>query len=348
MNIAEQVDWYREVRPTYEKATEQYIGLLQAILERSKLHAFIEGRVKTIKSFEEKCLRPGKSYSNPSEEITDLAGVRLVLPSLIEVEEAEELIYAEFFVDTDRSVNKRLTISVTEFGYLSTHLIVKVHDKRKDLPEWSGVKNVWVEIQIRTALEHAWAVASHEVDYKEEVGIPSELKRTLIQLSGMLENVDKQISGLLNQARTLRSAYKEQVIAETLNIEINIDSLTAYLNNSDIVREWIKFIEGLGVKVDSSDATSRAVALALFVDMHTVADVDNLVRQSWPWTQNVLTEYMEPGSYMNRGGILDYLLVANFPDRFTPADMNLNWGWGAAERILNPAMKYNPKYQRIS
>jgi putative GTP pyrophosphokinase len=256
----------------------------------------------------------------------------------------EKIIHEEFFVDHTRSVNKRQILKVNEFGYLSTHLIVKVHDKRRSLPEWTDFKDIWCEVQIRTVLEHAWAVASHEVDYKGEIGIPSQLKRTLIQLSGMLENVDQQLSTVIGQARGLRNLYRDQIAQEDLNIEINIDSLTAYLNSSSAVQQWLDFIASLCVTNDSSGATPREIEMAQVLGLHTIADIDVLLRQSWPWAKSILQEYLPAGATMNRNGVILYLLVANFADKFTEEEMNLKWGWSKGETFLQPSIKYNPKF----
>jgi ppGpp synthetase/RelA/SpoT-type nucleotidyltranferase len=81
MNVVESVNWFEEIRPVYESATQTNVALLSILVKRAGLHAFIESRVKTLAGFEEKISRPGKAYINPTEEITDLSGIRIVLPS---------------------------------------------------------------------------------------------------------------------------------------------------------------------------------------------------------------------------------------------------------------------------
>src|SRR5258706_15152165 len=126
MNAEHWVAEYRNVRPRYEKLADKVAGLLSELLTQNNIKAEIEHRTKSVESFSEKIVRPGKAYKNPLEEVTDLAGLRLILRSLSDVDRAASLVNNQFQVDVGRSLNKLDQLDPDRFGYLSQHYIVKL------------------------------------------------------------------------------------------------------------------------------------------------------------------------------------------------------------------------------
>src|SRR5690349_19722831 len=76
----EYVRQYSDLRPRFEKFTEKLHKLFLELMEQGKVEfGHIESRTKSIESFSEKIVRPGKSYENPLQEISDLTGIRIIL-----------------------------------------------------------------------------------------------------------------------------------------------------------------------------------------------------------------------------------------------------------------------------
>ena len=80
MSISDTIQEYRAIRPTYERFCVKTQQLLCDLLGAEGI-AFqvIEGRAKTPERFAEKPERAGKSYEAPLEDVTDLAGLRIIL-----------------------------------------------------------------------------------------------------------------------------------------------------------------------------------------------------------------------------------------------------------------------------
>src|SRR4051794_36039552 len=105
MEIAEWVRRYDTERHRYERLADKIRQLLAEILHDEGIRATCESRAKCLESFREKIGRSGKDYRDPLVEVTDLAGVRLILQSLEDVERVGRVIAREFEIDQTRSVN---------------------------------------------------------------------------------------------------------------------------------------------------------------------------------------------------------------------------------------------------
>src|SRR5205814_5224138 len=103
-----------------------------------------------------------KSYGDQLNDIRDLAGVRVVTYYHDEVQTAADLLRGEFEVDAAHSLDKLAELDVDEFGYRSLHLVCRLTASRRELIEWSKYQDMWVEIQVRSVLQHAWASISHK------------------------------------------------------------------------------------------------------------------------------------------------------------------------------------------
>src|SRR5712691_6428894 len=79
--------------PTYKASAETVGQVIRRLFEPSSARIeLIETRPKSVSSFAEKITRPGKSYTDPLRQITDLVGARVVVPSTADVEHAKRTI----------------------------------------------------------------------------------------------------------------------------------------------------------------------------------------------------------------------------------------------------------------
>ncbi len=179
---------YESVRPKYERLMNLVTLILKtAVLKKNiKLHS-MKQRVKDYNSFLEKVER--KRYKDPFRQCTDLAGCRLVCLFTSQIDEIKKIIEQEF--DVIEITNKKSTKKYDQFGYLSLHMLVKVPKHRLKHIEYSDLKDLVCEIQIRTILQEAWAEIEHYLNYKatkEERN--EELLRKIFSLAGMFEVAD--------------------------------------------------------------------------------------------------------------------------------------------------------------
>lgn len=169
-------DWtaaYSAVRNTYERYCQKLQDLLALVLETYGIeYVQMEGRAKDVASFTEKIQRKGGKYGDPLAEVTDLAGIRIIAYYVEDVERIASIIRQEFSVLEEHSGDKQAELADNEFGYASFHLVLELPEKRSSLLEWQEFAGRKAEIQVRTALQHAWAAVNHKLDYKKSQDSP--------------------------------------------------------------------------------------------------------------------------------------------------------------------------------
>jgi len=347
---------FKEERVRYEKFTIKLRALVTDLLASEGIDAVIEGRTKSVESFAGKVTRPGKAYQDPLHEITDLSGIRVVLRTLNDVNQVGSLIEREFVVDSARSVKKSEHLDADRFGYLSEHYIVQLKEPRIHLPEWEPLQGLNAEIQVRTILQHAWATVQHSLDYKSKYDIPNQLRRRLFRLSALFELADQELNAISSDASTLFSQYKVQVQSAKEDIELNVDSLKAYVENSETVAHWAKYMEGLGVEVGriASGPISRDIEMARMAGLSTIREVEDMISVASSWGEPYLRDFFhntfgnpipKGRCYMERNGVVTIFLIGSFVDVFSDNILDRQFGWGDPERATKPARKHNPRFR---
>jgi putative GTP pyrophosphokinase len=112
-------------------------------------------------------------------------GIRVVCPFIEDLETTEALIKEHFeVVEVERKEH-----TFQEFGYESTHLLIKVP---ADIAAKRGPLGCDVaELQIRTILQDAWAEVEHELVYKAEFNpYDTPMKRKLAAVNASLSLAD--------------------------------------------------------------------------------------------------------------------------------------------------------------
>ena len=244
---------YSLIQSKYEKLGQNIVQALELFLNEDKIDFLsIYHRVKDKNSFLEKIER--KKYEKPFEQIEDICGVRIICYYQSDLQNIANIIKKEFEILENQ--DKEDLLNADQFGYRSTHFIVKVNAKWLQAPNYRGLENLKIEIQIRTVLMHAWAEIEHKLAYKKDIHIPKELKRKLYRISAKLEEADEQFEELKNSILD----YKTEVIKHlndeelvNLKIDLNLDSLQSFLDlnfpdrtrnlemTSDLVDEFVKY-----------------------------------------------------------------------------------------------------------
>lgn len=215
------------VRPSYEELCREVEYILRKRLGGSDVEiSAVTSRAKTLNSFLGKLVR--KSYADPLSEVTDLAGVRVVCLYLDDIPAIDQIINDEFRV-VER-VDKLAEKQPNEFGYGALHFIVRL-GKRSSGARYDDLRNLPCEIQVRTALQDAWAIIEHHLVYKSESAAPPEIQRKLGRLAAQLEDADDRFQ----QIRRERTVYVEAIRESTgererfLATRLNLDSFKEYL-----------------------------------------------------------------------------------------------------------------------
>lgn len=257
IDLNEVSEKYSEVKTKYDTLGINLTQALELFLKENDIKVLsVSYRVKDKDSFVEKIDR--KKYEKPFNEIEDICGIRIICYYQSDVDKIAEIISKEFEVLENQ--DKEELLKTDQFGYRSTHFIVKIKKGWLQAPNYRGLEDLKTEIQVRTVLMHAWAEIEHKLAYKKTAHIPKQFKRKLSRISAKLEEADEQFEELKKEI----TSYKEDVIEitkdesiEATNIDLNLDSLQAFLDakfpdrtkdikeTANLIDEFLEFKIGL-------------------------------------------------------------------------------------------------------
>lgn len=185
---------YSKRLPLYERAARVFADSVAASLRTINLEPVgVTCRVKNYDSFRKKL--DAKEYHSPFVEITDIIGVRVVLLRTEEVRRAVEVLLIDFQVVKDEAKG-------VEPGsvYRSHHLDLRVPQEWTRVPSYRLLHELRFEVQVRTALMHAWAEIEHSV-YKPERPVPEYLQLGFSELAAALRMSDDTLDLLASQLK---------------------------------------------------------------------------------------------------------------------------------------------------
>lgn len=228
--FVKQVNKYKHLLERYEK----YSNILQQVLEKAASKyaplSITRVRTKSISSFAEKIQRKKDEIKDPVNEFTDLCGGRVITTTPSEVEAVCKFIEDHFNIDWGNSIDVSQRHKPSEFGYRSVHYIVTFREgvfptkdvnvsiPKKIFPDKNSPMKA--EIQVRTLLEHAWAVFAHDRTYKSSFRIPDKWQRELASVAALLEDADKTFERIHTGLHTYASSYKGYMSEEQIRDEV--------------------------------------------------------------------------------------------------------------------------------
>lgn len=223
--IEEALAYYESNKSLFELLCKDASVILQKILdERDIKYQSISYRVKKYDSYKKKCEK--EKYSNPKDEIKDIAGLRIVTYLDSDVKEIDNLIKELFEMDVQNSKDKKDDLEDDKVGYIAKHYVLKYNPERLGLPENRKFKDMYFELQVKTLLQHTWAEISHDRAYKFIGVLPSEIRRRLNLTAAILEMVDREFQNISNEINEYR-IENEEMDYRDLNKSAKIVELTS-------------------------------------------------------------------------------------------------------------------------
>ncbi|MBU4109453.1 hypothetical protein KJ988_00445 [bacterium] len=219
---------YKNKLPNYERAERNIKGAINEFLNDNDIPFLtVSSRIKDFDSFYNKITR--KDYENPFADNEDFCGIRIILYYLDDIEKVQKIIEDNFSIQ--ETENKSDKLELNEFGYRSNHLIIKIDSSWCVTPNYKGLEDIKIEIQIRTSLMHTWAAIEHQLGYKANQELDKKLKRKLYLISAKLEDADIQFQEVKHQADNYQklTIQESKKAGEFVGTELNIDTLQALL-----------------------------------------------------------------------------------------------------------------------
>ena len=179
----------------------------------------VGSRLKSTESLRGKLARPDKTYRS-LWDVTDLVGLRVVTFFEDTIDAVAHAIEARFGVDFTHSIDKLRFTDHGRFGYRSLHYVCA-------LPGRGPHPDFRFEIQIRTALQHAWAEVEHDLGYKADEAVPAQIRRRFSRVASLLEVADQEFVSIRRDLFEYREAVRVALEAgEALPIDtVSLDGL---------------------------------------------------------------------------------------------------------------------------
>ncbi|MBX3121052.1 MAG: hypothetical protein KF784_18485 [Fimbriimonadaceae bacterium] len=247
------VSEYLRVVGYYEQLANATKRIAEEALKRRSIRVHsIEARAKDPKSFGKKASKPSQQdpnrpmYSDPLQQITDLAAIRIITFFPRTIEAIDSMLKSEFSVIEQFDKGEAL-IEEERFGYKSVHYLVAFSDARIALPEYQQFNKAKTEVQLRTILQHTWAEIEHDIQYKSSAAIPRDIRRRFMALAGLLEIADREFQAIQDADRDLNQRAERSIEAGQLDaVEITPIALKSYLDRrlgsdgrmSDFSYDW--------------------------------------------------------------------------------------------------------------
>lgn len=222
---------YKECKPLFCDIQKIVVDNLESSIKKAGVWlAQVESRIKTEESLTGKLELKGNKYRDLFD-ITDILGCRIITFYNDELDTVAAMIEKQFNIDWDNSIDKRKVLESDRFGYLSIHYICSIPKELyydEDHPEFNDLK---FEIQIKTYLQHTWAMINHDMGYKTDVEIPIEYKRRISRLAGLLELADDEFARFRKDIAEYRGKVRSLIQDGKFDdISLNRDSYSNYMS----------------------------------------------------------------------------------------------------------------------
>lgn len=238
LRYAKEYDFYNEL-------AHQVAMICETIIQRSGIRAIVTYRAKKPDSLMEKLIKRNavKKYQSIDQiykDIVDLSGVRIAIYFPGDREEIGRLIESEFntekvkrFPNADQKYYMDDPFKRRFTGYDAVHYRVRIKEDKLEENN-KRFAHAQVEIQIASALMHAWAEVEHDLAYKPQIGRLSEDEfKILDELNGLV------LSGEIALER-LQKAFKFRIasIEQQFNNHYELAALIREKISENLLNEY--------------------------------------------------------------------------------------------------------------
>ncbi len=315
--ISDAVKWYQKCRPTYERLAKKVETIiLDVIKDQGIAYNNVSSRAKEVDSFQKKASK--EKYKDPTTEIMDLAGIRIIVYFDSDVPRVSKLIEQLFKLYPEYSIDKSALLGTDKVGYRSVHYIAELPEARTRLLDFNQFSMMKFEIQIRTILQHAWAEIEHDRNYKFSGVLPEHLRRRFSLVAGLLELADREFDAIASEIDKYAKAVLEDASAGKLDISIDTTSLREYLTNKyqdSVASGGLEAVFGF----DDSGATEIIEELNDF-GVYSLAQLEEIIPED--------LKDKAPGEFSNKNsflGLLRSIMIIHDPEKYFSKAWKNHW-----------------------
>jgi putative GTP pyrophosphokinase len=177
---------YRENALLYHNFCSTMQNLMINLLDNKGFKYQLASRIKSLDSIKEKMLRnyeKGKTYKKLND-VEDLVGIRIIFYLESDKRRFVNVVSREFTPGRLKIEEHR-----KEKGYRSIHIQVQLGKKRLVLNEYCKFAGLKCELQLTSALFHAWSEIEHDIFYKRNLHLEKNEPELFFALKQELEDV---------------------------------------------------------------------------------------------------------------------------------------------------------------
>lgn len=283
---------YRDQKADFTELGNVVRSILTSELKKKNISPLaIEHRVKEENSLAGKLELKGEKYGSLAD-ITDILGARVIVFFSDEIDEIAKIVESIFEIDWDNSVDKRAIIKPDAFGYLSLHYICSLPEDSEYPNNICGKK---FEIQIRTTLQHTWAVINHDLGYKTNFGVPRKVTRDFSRIAGLLEIADEQFVKIRDDIEVYESDVRERIANDSAD-DLSIDnvSLNEYIKLNKNMMSFLFELSALSGNAEISHISAEPYIEQLaFLGVKTLGDLSKMLSENKDLALKIASKTLE-------------------------------------------------------
>ncbi len=246
-------------------------------------------------------------------DVTDLIGCRIVTLFELDMERVLEVLTREFEMIELVDKRKKSLEGYIDFGYNSIHVILRFSDARCQLVEYQRYRDIKFEVQIRTALQHAWGEIEHGLGYKSNFEIPLSIRRKLTRIAATLELIDEEFEVIRQEV----AQYNQSIdrIEKVLKTDINKNTLIQYFETSSRTREFSSHAKSqYGLEVSRDDAfisRLKIVQRLQFLGFRYIHELDAFIEENQEGLKALAEKWIEKArpKVINEYSMLVYVIL---------------------------------------
>lgn len=250
MTLENAVSRYSQEKKSYEKLAQEVSESIRFLAHLGGVPCSVHGRAKDVLSFAAKARR--KNYDDPWSQITDKAGVRVVVDHCGNIDRILEIIGNNFNIlreEDDRNSEQ----DVDRLNYPKVHVQILHKLSDNNLSE-----NRECEIQVRSEAQDLWSRMSHSWMYKPSVRLPQIVRRSLYRLLVLVELYDSAVAQAIG-------GYLSRKDEEANRLFIHVEQIYKYFSNSSYDLDNSEIYWPHLFKIINEDVDAYAQRLTEFV-----------------------------------------------------------------------------------
>lgn len=191
MKVIQSIESIYEIQKEINLKLKKRVDDTFATLKKDNWHYF--SRIKQLESF---ALKLETGRFNDSSNLHDFFACTLVVDNLEQINKATALVRSKFKITSQKPKNSRFTHKDPSSFQFDDLRLYGTLLQPANMPS-EPISEITFEIQIKTFIQHAWSLATHDLIYKsDEINWSKE--RIAFQIKAVLEQAEVTISGVNN------------------------------------------------------------------------------------------------------------------------------------------------------